>query len=371
MSDQQLRDDIREAVHDAKAVLITSAVKPDGDSVAAQLALKQIIETYRGGKVRVDIVNEVACPHRYAFLPGADEMLTLEDEILRDYDVAFALDCSPDRIGRVRPLYDRSGTRITIDHHKVRTEGGSQLTLVRPLAGSTAEIIYDFIEDPAWNTPLTGELATILYTGMIFDSGGFLYKLTTPHTLRLAARLLETGFNFSSVAERVLLVRTYSARVLLGKVLSSMKRNRSGTVGYAIVTSAMMRDTDAKVDDLEGIVEQMIFTEGVEVSVLAVELAENDYKLSLRSRGKIDVATLANDLDAQGGGHDRAAGCNMKGDAREIIWRVVAEVDGRLEALTAEASDHQRDAGGNDRGQAATDADGDAGGRHPLRAGKG
>ena len=346
MSDQQLRDEIRQAVDQAGSVLITSATKPDGDSVAAQLALKQIIEAYRGPSIPVHIINEVSCPHRYAFLPGTDAMMTLDSRMLRDYDLAFAVDCSPDRIGKVRPFYDRAGVRVTIDHHKVRTEGGSQLNWVRPLAGSTAEMIFDLIDDPAWNTPLTQDLAAILYTGMIFDSGGFLYKLTTPHTLRVAARLLETGFNFSSVAERVLLVRTYSARVLLGKVLSSMKRNRSGTVGYAVVTLKMMRDSQAKIDDLEGIVEQMIFTEGVEVSVLAVELSENEYKLSLRSRGKIDVASLARDLDIQGGGHDRAAGCNMKGDASSIIWRVVAEVDGRLDAISAgheesSAADHQ------------------------------
>ncbi len=341
MNEHEVREQIRQAVDRGSTFLITSAVKPDGDSVSAQLALKALIESYKGtADVRVDIINEVHCPHRYAFLPGTADMKTMDDDVLGDYDVAFAVDCSPERIGRVRALFERAGTRITIDHHKVRTEGGAQINLVRPKASSTAEIIYGFIEDEAWRTELTPELAAILYTGMIFDTGGFLYKLTTPQTMRVAARLLETGFNFPAVAERVLLVRTYSARVLLGKVLSTMKRNRQGTVGYAVVTMRMMQDADAHIDDLEGIVEQMIFTEGVEVSVLAVELGENEYKLSLRSRGKIDVASLARDLDPQGGGHDRAAGCNLKGDAKEVIWRVVAEVDARLEAIDPDTDEH-------------------------------
>jgi phosphoesterase RecJ-like protein len=333
MNEQPVRDEIRAAVETSSTFLITSATKPDGDSIAAQLSLRHLLLNYRGEGARVDIVNEVPCPRRYQFLlPDSKVLKTLDDALLEKYDMAFTVDCSPERIGRVRPLFDTARVKVTIDHHKVFTQQGADIFLVNSKAGSTAEVIYGFLEDPAWRTPLTPELAPIIYTGMIFDSGGFQYKLTTPHTLRVAAKLMETGFDFSVVAERVLLLKSYPARKLMGRIFSAMKTNRSGVIAYAAVSQRMMLECDAHSDDLEGIVEQMIFTEGIEVAILAIDLADSDeYKLSLRSRGKVDVAMLARKLDPQGGGHDRAAGCNLKGEAEEILWRVVGEVEDLLD----------------------------------------
>lgn len=333
LSEQELHDRIRSEVEKASTFLITSAVKPDGDSVAAQLGLQRLIRTYKGAAdVRVDIVNEVPCPKRYKFLTGADAMLTMGDDLLPVYDMAFTVDCSPERIGAVRPLFDKSPVKVTIDHHKVRTEGGADINLVIPTASSTAEVIFGFVEDPRWRTPLTPDLAEIIYTGVIFDTGGFQYKLTTPHTLRIGARLLETGFDFPKVAERVLLVKSYASRKLLGRVLMNLRLNRTNQVAFAAVSQRMMQEAGAETDDLEGIVERIIFTENVEVAVLAIDLAHSDeYKLSLRSRGRVDVAALARKLDPQGGGHDRAAGCNLKGEAEEILWKVVGEIEDLLD----------------------------------------
>ena len=333
MTEHEVRERIRNEVEKASTFLITSAVKPDGDSVASQLALRHLIRSYRGGDVRVDIVNEVACPRRYRFLTGHEVMKTVADPaLLERYDMAFTVDCSPERIGAVRPLFDRSPMKVTVDHHKVRSEGGAEINLVNATASSTAEVIYELIEEPAWKTPLTPQLAEIIYTGVIFDTGGFQYKLTTPHTMRIGAKLLETGFDFPRVAERVLLVKSFASRKLMGRVLNNFRTNTSGQVAYAVVTQRMIQETGADTDDLEGIVERLIFTENVEVAILAIDMAGTDeYKLSLRSRGRVDVASLARSLDPQGGGHDRAAGCNLKGEAEEILWKVIGEVEDRLE----------------------------------------
>jgi phosphoesterase RecJ-like protein len=329
MTEKKLRDRIRAEVEKASTFLITSATKPDGDSVAAQLSLRHLIRSYKGGDVRVDIVNDVACPKRYRFLQDSDSMKVMgAADVLPAYDMAFTVDCSPERIGTVRPLFDKSPVKVTIDHHKVSTEGGADITLIVPTASSTAEVIFGFVEDQAWRTPLDAKLAEIIYTGVIFDTGGFQYKLTTPHTLRLGAKLLETGFDFPKIAERVLLVKSFASRKLLGKVLNVLRTNPSGQIGYAAVSQRMMEEAGANTDDLEGIVERLIFTEGIEVAVLAIDLPNSDeYKLSLRSRGRIDVAALARKLDPQGGGHDRAAGCNMKGEAEEILWKVIGELE--------------------------------------------
>lgn len=333
MTEHQLRELIRTEAERASTFLITSAIKPDGDSVAAQLALLHLLRSFKGSAIRIDIINEAPCPKRYRFLSGAATMKTLDNDTMLAYDMAFAVDCSPERVGRVRALYERASVKVNIDHHKVRTDAGADIALVLPTAASTAEIIYAFIADPAWRTPLTPELAEIVYTGMIFDTGGFQYKLTQPETLRIAARLLETGFDFAKVAERVLLERSVASRFVQGKVLTNMRLNRARNVAFAAVTQRMMTEAGAHIEDLEGIVEQMIFTEGVEVAVLAIDLPGSDgYKLSLRSRGRVDVATLARKLDPQGGGHDRAAGCNLKGEAEEILWRVVGEIEDALEA---------------------------------------
>ncbi len=326
MSAAAVREQIRAAVDAGATFLITSATKPDGDSISAQLALRRLIRDYRGD-VRVDIVNEVPAPQRYHFLPGIGEMKTMTTPgLLERYDVGITVDCSPERIGSVRPLYDRSGTRVTIDHHKVRTEGGAEINLVIPTASSTAEVIFGFVQDQAWRTRLDADLAAVLYTGIIFDTGGFAYKLTTPETHRIAARLLETGFDFPRVAERVLLVRSYPARMLTARILSTLRREAGGSIVANVVTQALMDEVGANAEDLEGLVEQLIFTEGAEVAVLAIELADRDFKFSLRSRGRIDVAALARGLEPRGGGHDRAAGCNLEGSADEVLELVIGRV---------------------------------------------
>jgi phosphoesterase RecJ-like protein len=333
MTDHEVRERIRAEVDKASTFLITSAVKPDGDSVAAQLALRKLIETYRGAGARVDIVNEAACPRRYRFLAGSEAMRVFADGgLLAQYDMAFVVDCSPERTGAVRELFMRAPVKVTIDHHKVRSEGGEDISLVEPTASSTAEVIFGLVEEPAWRTPLTPELAEIIYTGVIFDTGGFQYKLTTPHTMRLGAKLLETGFDFAKAAERVLLTKSFASRKLMGRVLNNFRTNASGQVAYAVVSQRMMQETGADTDDLEGIVERLIFTEGVEVAVLAIDLAGSaDYKLSLRSKGMVDVASLARGLDPLGGGHERAAGCNLTGEAEEILWRVIGAIEDALD----------------------------------------
>lgn len=307
---------LRSAFASAERVLLTGPIDPDGDSIGACLALARGVRALGGAKVEVAGTPSF----RYTWMPGADQMVP-DAEVAGRYDLVVVLD--GDRLRLEPPVeaaFRAAGARAIIDHHLSTEREGYELALLDPEAASTCEMVYALLD--AWGVPLDAELASLLYTGVIFDTGGFRYSNTRPSTHRLAATLLETGLDPAAITVRVLVERRRSGLRLLGKVLNEVLFLDEGRVALGRVSLEDLREFQAQPGDLEGIVENLVFTTGVEVACLVVEKGPQRVRLSLRSRAAVHVAQLARALAPGGGGHARAAGVLLTDSLDTVFMKI-------------------------------------------------
>lgn len=300
------RDSFRDAFESAGRVLLTGPMDPDGDSLGACLALARGVTKITGAEVHV-----AGTPaFRYRWMPGASAMVP-DDQVQGPYDLAVVLDGDRRRLqATVERAYDAARVHAIIDHHGSTDPSLYELVYLESTAASTCELVYQLLQ--AWGVPVDADLAALLYTGVIFDTGGFRHSNTHPSTHRLAAALLETGIDHALIAARVLSERRLSGQRLLGHVLCSARPLADGAVVVGVVSQADLARFGASEADIEGVVDALVFTTGVEVACLIVERPRGRVKLSLRSRQRVDVAALARAIAPGGGGHRRAAGVMME-----------------------------------------------------------
>jgi len=279
--------------------------------LALGLALKGL-----GKKVKV--LTQDPTPEVLAFLPGAQEIIH-QAPLESRFDIAFALDCGErERLGEEFNKVKEIGQVINIDHHVSNSFFGD-LNLVDPQASSTAEIIYDLLR--AMPAVLTPEVAENLYTGLLTDTGSFHYANTSPKTFAVARACLLAGVDPWKVAERFYETQPLARLRLLPLVLETLELHEDGRVSSVYVSHQMMEKTGATVAMTEDFANYPRSVKGVEVGLLLRELNSQKYRVSLRSRGKVDVARIAGKF--QGGGHPGAAGCTVEGSLSEVKEKVL------------------------------------------------
>ncbi len=316
--------ELLERVRGSGAVLLTGPEGPDGDSIGACLALRRLFLAVAPG-VRVDVAGRPG--HRYADLPDADVMVA--DDQIGSYDAVIVLDGDRSRVSsRVAAAFDAAGWTGLIDHHRSTDTSVYQVALFEPEAESTCGMVYRLAQ--AWGVPLDAALAAQIYTGVIFDTGGFRYSNTQPSTHRMAAELLGTGFDHTALTLRVLVERRRPAIDLLTTVLQHARYSPDGTVVLAGCRLADFAGCGAQAEDADGIVDTLQHITGVELAGLLLERDESRVKVSLRSRGAVNVAELSRGLGRGGGGHAKAAGVTLAmpyDEAENLVFeRMVASL---------------------------------------------
>jgi phosphoesterase RecJ-like protein len=315
-----------ERVRNSASVLLTGPEGPDGDSIGACLALQRLLGALAPG-VRVDVAGEPG--FRYDWMPGAAAMLP--DASVGPYDGVVVLDGDRTRLPpRVAAAFAGAGWTGIIDHHRSTDLDGYDVALFNPGAESTCGMIYALLR--AWGIPLDATLAALLYVGVIFDTGGFRYSNTAAGTHLLAAELLATGIDHAGIMLKVLVERRPAAIRLLGRLLSEAELLSGGRLALATCTRGHLDGLGATEADLEGVVDALQHTEGVELAVVVVERGADRVKLSLRSAGNVDVARLARSLDPGGGGHAKAAGVVLRAPLEEVVARLRVELPKALAA---------------------------------------
>jgi bifunctional oligoribonuclease and PAP phosphatase NrnA len=327
--------EIYRAIKGARRVLVTSEPYPDGDAFGTEIALDQVCRhafaTAGRADGRVYLVNERGCPRKYRFMPGSDKIRSLDSVMERDFDVGIVVDGGSERAGAAKELFDRCRTRIYLDHHKFGSRETYDISLSDPDATSTTQIVYGFFADPEIAVPLTKEAAEAIYLGLIYDTGSFQYSLTKPLTHEIAARLMEAGIDFARIHEKALLTQEFEELMVIGRVVASAERcGDRGDIVWAAITNKIIREHNIAGDDLNKIIQTLCFVEGIEVAIIFREQEGTSWKLSLRSRGKVDVAAIARELDPNGGGHDRAAGCSLEGKLEDVAKRATEFVNAKL-----------------------------------------
>lgn len=311
-----------EILSGARTAGIAGHIRPDGDCTGSCLALYGYLKR-EYPKLKTDVYLE-EIPDSFRFLEGADEIRHEASEDIK-YDVFFALDCGDKgRLGFAGVLFENAAKTVCIDHH-VSNQVFASFPMIEPDASSTAELVYNLLG----KEKIAKETAEALYLGIVHDTGVFQYSCTKPSTMEAAAELLRKGINGPEIIEKTFYEKTYAQNQVLGKALLESIRLMDGRVIFSYITKESMRFFGVKAKDLEGVVSQLRITKGVEVAIFLYELEPGEFKVSLRSKNRVDVSRVAQYFG--GGGHVRAAGLTMPGTIHDAVNNLMRQIAPQLE----------------------------------------
>jgi len=307
--------DIVNFIKSHKRFLITSHINLDGDSIGAQLSLRKAL--LKLGK-RVEIWDESPVPEIYRFLPDWKFIRQTPPEEL-EFDGIFILDCGDiERVGNILKNVKSYKALINIDHHMSNQSFGD-LNWVDIGMSSTSEMIFYIVEE--LNIEIDPEIATYIYVGILTDTGSFRFANTTSSCFLVASKLISYGVKPKEIAEAIFYKISFKRLKLLGLVLANSKLTEDGIIIYSDVTKKMLDETKTDISDTEDFVNFLKFVEGAKVAVLFKEAENNLVRVSLRSKGDINVSQIAKIFG--GGGHFNAAGCTVSGEFNEVKRRVL------------------------------------------------
>ena len=317
---------LRLALETASSVLFTGPVDPDGDSFGACMALARAAGSFSEGTLHVT----GKASYRYDWLPGAGELLS-DADLLDSYDLVVVMDGDRHRLTPgVDKCFKEAKHTALVDHHQTLSTEGYDVVLLDSGSPSTCEMVYRVLQE--WGVPLDAEMATHLYTGIIFDTGGFKHENTQVDTHRLAAELLGLGVKPAMIHAKVLHERTSAGWRLLGEVLTHAQFMADGAVVIGVIPLSMSSRLGVAPGDTEGVVDTLLNTTGVEVACLVREVSSSVVKLSLRSRSYVDVASLARSMTTMGGGHVRAAGAKFLEPLDTVMERLATALPATIES---------------------------------------
>lgn len=314
---QQLNKKIKRA----KAIAISGHTNPDGDCIGSCLGLcTYILDQYPGKKVDVllEPINK-----KFGFLKYADG-IAQEKETRRPYDLFFSLDCSDsERLNQFQPYLEEAKDTICIDHH-ITNVGFGNLRFIDPEASSTCEILFRLFD----YDKISFDCAQDLYLGIVHDTGVFKHSNTTRKVMEIAGALIDKGVRPDFIIDETFYKKTYIQNQILGRALMESILILDKKMIFSVITKKDIDLYEVTSDDLDGIIDQLRVTEGVECALFLYEKEQGQFKVSMRSNGKVDVSRIARTFG--GGGHVKAAGCTVSGNVRDIINNISMHVEHQL-----------------------------------------
>jgi len=293
--------------------VLTSHARPDGDAIGSALACSQILRSM--GK-EAEVVLRDGVPRIYQPLPYANDVLQTE-RVNGDYEAVIVLEC--DSIQRTRLLGLENRFLINIDHH-VSGRPFAHVNWIDPKAVATAEMVYRLAREAG--VKITADIATCLYTAVLTDTGSFMFEGTNEHTFALARELVLAGADPAHCARSIYFGHSTAKMRLLGAALSDL--HREGPLAWISVTQEQMQRYHAKEEDCEGLVNYALSIQDVEVALFFRELPDGRFRVSLRSKGELNVAKVAEHFG--GGGHQCASGCALDGPLPQAAARILEKL---------------------------------------------
>ncbi|MCR5339665.1 MAG: bifunctional oligoribonuclease/PAP phosphatase NrnA [Lachnospiraceae bacterium] len=322
MTNQQQIDIIKEC-EGAKSIAVTGHTNPDGDCIGSTMALWLYLKKALPD-VQCDVMIEQPDP-TYGVICGIDQIMTdySNDTV---YDVVFVLDSVTTRCGEAEKYIETAGKVVNIDHH-MSNPGEGDAHYVVPDASSCGEVLYDlFCIKEEYKALIDKDIALALYIAIIHDTGVLQYSNTAPKTLRIVADLISYGFDFPKLIDKTFYENTYVQSQVLGRALLEAFPLLDGQVMVSRMEQKTMDFYGAVKSDLSGIVNQLRIIKGVKVAIFIYEVGPTEHKVSLRSSSDdINVATVATYFG--GGGHIRAAGCNLSGNFYDVLNAIMEQVE--------------------------------------------
>lgn len=309
---------LEKALAAASDIALVGHVHPDGDCVGSCLALRQYLEENEPEKKVTVYLESVGKNLR--FLAGSELVRPLEEASGFAGDLCISLDASsPDRLGAGAAAFERAPKTLVIDHHITNTGFGME-NWVDGDASSCCQVLYELLEEEK----ISKACAEALYTGIIHDTGVFKYSCTGERTMQIAGRLMSRGLATAEIIDRSFYQKTLLQTKVMAKVVSEARMLVEDKVFFGVFPYEQMREMGASAADTEGVIDQLRLVKGVEVAVFAREDMPGVYKFSLRSNGKVDVASISSFFE--GGGHRLAAGFTAEGALEDIRNELTAMI---------------------------------------------
>jgi phosphoesterase RecJ-like protein len=293
--------------------VLTSHARPDGDAIGSVLACTQILRSM--GK-HADAFLYDPVPQIYRPLPFSNQVQQVP-RIPEDYEAAILLEC--DSIQRTRLEGLERKYLINIDHH-LSAKPFANVNWIDPQACATAEMIFRLAREAG--VKISPDIATCLYTAVLTDTGSFAYMGTTERTFALAQELVRAGANPVRIAQNVYFSNPTSKMRLLGAALSHL--HRDGALAWMYITRDDIDRSGAIDEDCEGLVNYALAIEGIEVAAFLREMTDGRFRVSLRSKGAVNVSKIAEMFG--GGGHECASGFAMDGPLSVAAERILAQL---------------------------------------------
>lgn len=305
-----------EVLKEAKRIVLTAHVNPDGDAIGSSLGLMHILREM-GKDVSVLIDDDI--PSMFSILPGIENIKKPEANMQEiPSDLLVVLDTSLDRIGKVQEFV--KAPVLNIDHHITNKEDKVRV-YVDAKRAATCEIVYELAKE--FEIPFTKESAICIYTGIATDCGFFRYSNTTPFTMRAAAELMEYEVQPNYVSEAMEL-KSYDVVQGMAKALSTMQVFHEGKAAGLFLDEEL----SSSLESTEGFIDMIRVIEGVDVAVLLKCKDKDVCRVSMRSKAT-DVSSIAMALG--GGGHIRAAGCTLEMPFDQAKKTIIDAIDTALE----------------------------------------
>lgn len=310
-------DRAAEVLAGAEQVALACHVNPDPDALGAMLGLSVFLRS-RGVRTVASYGNEPLDRPRWAeLLPGLDALVEAAD-YPKDPEVMVACDtASLDRLGMLAPSATGARTLIWIDHHRT-SDGLGTVQVVDPDASSTSELVFRMIRRMGGSIP--SDVAVCLYAGLVSDTGRFQYEAVRPETLELGAELRRFPFDHARLAQA--LYEDNSARYLnlLGIALQRLAVDRGADLAWTYLTQADLGDFAVEPNEADDLIDVIRTAREADVAAVVKQQRDGRFKVSMRSRGGHDLASVATAFG--GGGHRLAAGYTSKHGLEETVVRL-------------------------------------------------
>jgi phosphoesterase RecJ-like protein len=303
-------------------VALLCHVGPDGDALGSLLALG--IALRRLGKSVVGSWGDdpIVIPPMYSFLPGLDMLcqpgdFPVEPDLLVTFDTG-----SVDRLGSLAPLATKAAETVVIDHHPSNTSFGT-VNVLAPQAAATAEIVYHVIR--GLGVRIDDEIASCLYTGLTTDTGSFKFTATTPSVHEIAADLLRTGIRHDLISRQIWDTNRFAYIKLLGVLLERTALEPEHELVWTYATREDLQSSGVLMEEIEGVIDVIRTADQAEIAVICKQDGDGSYKVSMRSKGHVDVGSVCVGLG--GGGHVYAAGFTSTDDVEATMSAVRDAID--------------------------------------------
>lgn len=306
-------------IKESSLIAVAGHLSPDGDSVGACFAVAYALSKL--GKKVVVLLEELES--RYCVIPGSEFIHNGSAENL-DPDVFIALDCGDkERLGKFGKIFDKARFTFCIDHH-VSNLGFADYNHIEPDASSTCEIVYKLM---IRYVEMDFNIASALYAGMVYDTGGFCHASTGSGTLEIASRLMEFKIPFSEIYNEIMKAHSVNEVCGLKTAIENIVINQDKRFAYSVVSLADIESAGITHKDFEGIAEYLLNIRGIRLSFFACEKPGGFVRFSIRSKD-IDVSKIAAKLG--GGGHFNAAGASVGASCAEAVAMVLHEMEEHL-----------------------------------------